>query len=115
MMCRSELRGLGAIREEINQLGVRLLAVSVDSQEGAHRLAVSLDLNFPILCDTERKVIDAYGLRHKGGGLDGSDIAIPAHVLIDKDGKILSRHVSKRPQDRLDPQRLVATVRALIR
>ena len=115
MMCRSELRGLGAIREELKQLGVRLLAVSVDSQDDARRLAAREDLSFPILCDTEREVIGAYGLRHQGGGLDGGDIAIPAHVLIDEDGRILSRHVSKRPQDRLDPQHLVASVRDSIR
>ncbi len=84
-MCRSELRGLGAIREELDQLGVRLFAVSVDSQEDARRLAIREGLRFPILCDTEREVIGAYGLRHEGGGLDGSDIAIPAHVLIDED------------------------------
>lgn len=114
MICRSELRGLGAIEEELETLGVRLLGVSVDAQHDARRLVVRERLNFPILCDTERKVIGAYGLVHKGGGLDGSDIAIPALVLVGPDGRILYRHVSTRTQDRLDPQRLVAIVRQSI-
>ncbi len=115
MMCQSELRGLGAIHEELKQLGVRLLAISVDPPEDALRLAASQSLSFPILCDTKREVVKAYGLLHEEGGPDGSDIAIPAHVLIDQDGRIVSRHVSERAQDRLHPDDVLAAARRLIK
>ena len=118
MMCRSELRGLGAIHEELEQLGVHLYAISVDPPVDARRLAKRLSLSFPILCDTTREVVRAYGLLHRGGGPalgDGGEIAIPAQILIDRDGRILTRHVSKRTQSRLDPNHKVAAVRKLIK
>ncbi len=115
MMCQSELRGLGAIHEELKQLGVPLLAISADRPEDARRLAARQNLSFPILCDTKREVVKAYGLLHEDGGPYGNDIAIPAHVLIDKNGRIVSRHVSKRAQDRLHPVDIVAAARRLIK
>ena len=114
MMCQSELRGLGAIHEELKQLGVSLLAISVDPPEDARRLSARQNLSFPILCDTRREVVKAYGLLHEEGGPYGSDIAIPALVLIDQDGGIVWRHVSKRAQDRLHPVDILAAARRLI-
>jgi len=64
MLCRSELRGLGDIQDELEALGVRLLTLSVDAEDDARRLAKRERLDFPVLCDTKREVIDAYGLRH---------------------------------------------------
>ena len=93
---------------------MRLLTLSVDAQDDARRLAKGEGLDFPILCDTKREVIAAYGLRHEAGGLDGGDIPIPALLLIDKDGRILARHVSERAQDRWAPRRILATVRQAI-
>ncbi len=69
-------------------------------------------LKFSILCDTERKVIRAYGLVHKGAGAGGTDIAIPAHVLIDRDGRILWTYVAKRIQNRISPDDLLSIVRS---
>ncbi len=115
MMCQSELRGLGAIHQELQQLGVSLWAISVDPPEDARRLFARQSLSFPILCDTKRGVVKAYGLLHKEGGPYGDDIAIPAHVLIDQDGRIMSRHVSMRAQDRLHPVDVLAAVRRLIK
>ena len=115
MMCQSELRGLGAIHEELKQLGVQVLAISVDPPEDARRLSARQSLSFPILCDTKREVVKAYGLLHKEGGPHGSDIAIPAHVLIDQDGRIVSRYVSERSQDRLRPDNVLAAAHRLVR
>lgn len=113
MACRSELRGLGAAATEIEKLGGRLLAVSVDSPAENQRVANQLRLPFAILSDESRKVTKAYGLLHSGGGPGGTDIPIPAHLLIQPDGRVRWKHVSRLVQDRPHPDEVVARIREL--
>jgi peroxiredoxin len=101
------------VNQELSRVGGRLLAVAVDGPQDARRVVERNSLEFPILCDTKREVIRTYGLVHEGGALDGSDIAIPAHLLINRDGRIISRYVSRRIQDRLHPRDVLATVRRM--
>lgn len=101
------------MNKELRRVGGRLLAVAVDPPADARRVVERNGLEFSVLCDTGREVIQAYGLVHEGGGLDGSDIAIPAHILIDRDGRIVSRFVSRRIQDRRHPDDILATVKRL--
>ena len=56
------------------------MAVSVDPPKASEALRTQLSLPFPILCDTERRVVrdwDIYNSREKGG------IAKPAVFVID--------------------------------
>jgi len=109
----SELVGLQEIHDQIDRAGVRLIALSVDQPEQSRGVVEGRGLSFPILADVDRTVTAAYGLLHKGGGPGGSDIAIPAHLLIDRDGGIVWRHVARRIQDRPDPQQDLDAVRRL--
>ena len=90
-----------------------MLAISVDPPEKAKEVVDRNKLAFPVLCDTDREVIRMYGLVHKEGGLDDSDIAIPAHVLMDREGRIWWRSLSRRVQDRLHPADVLRAVRRL--
>jgi peroxiredoxin len=65
---------------KIRSAGASVVAVSVDAPETSEALRVQLSLPFPILCDTERRVVqdwDIYNSREKGG------IAKPAVFVID--------------------------------
>ena len=65
---------------EIRSAGASLVAVSVDAADKSEALRVHLSLPFPILCDTERRVVRDWGIynsREKGG------IAKPAVFIID--------------------------------
>jgi peroxiredoxin len=108
----AELRGLGGIHQELAKLGVQVAAVSVDPSVRSKRLIEKANLPFPILADTNREVVRAYGLLHEGGGLLGEDIAIPAHVLIGPDGTVLWQFVSHRLQQRLKPAAVLQAVEA---
>ncbi len=90
-----------------------MYAVSVDTPEQSHSVVEKHKLPFEILCDTGRNVIHAYDLSHPGGGPHGSEVAVPAHVLIDRGGKIAWRHRAKRIQDRPDPQEDLAQIARL--
>jgi hypothetical protein len=68
--------------KEIRAAGVSLAAVSMDAPEKLEAVRQELHLPFPILCDTERRVIqewDIYNPREKGA------IAKPAVFVIDRD------------------------------
>lgn len=112
MSCIQELVGLDKISAEFEKANVQLLAVCVDAPSESRKVVDKNDLGFPILADEDRTVIKAYGLVHAGEGPKGTDIAIPAHVLIARDGRILWRHVSKRIQDRLAPKDVLEQVLA---
>lgn len=107
----AELRGLGAINDELRQSGVTLVAVSVDPPAQSAKVVQRLHLPFPILADEDRMVIGLLGLVHAGGGPGGSDIAIPAHVLVGRDRAILHRYVSTSIQDRLSNGAVLQSVR----
>ncbi|HUU82423.1 MAG TPA: redoxin domain-containing protein [Phycisphaerae bacterium] len=109
----AELRGLGEVNTELKEQGGRLLAIAVDPPERARQVVEGNGLEFSILCDTERRVIGDYGLVHAGGGPEGTDIALPAHLLVDTDGRVVWRFVSRRVEDRVHPDDVLEAVRSL--
>ena len=112
-MCVAELVGLRDAADEMGRRGGRLVAVSVDRPEDSARLVRQQHLPFHILADVDRATIKAYGLVHRGGGLKKEDIAIPAHVLIERGGRIAWRHVARRIQDRPYPSIIQAEIQKL--
>jgi peroxiredoxin len=80
--CRQEMPQLNRLYEKYRASGFVLLGVNVDDdQRNAIGVATKLGLKFPILLDTEKKVSQLYDLS-----------AMPATVLIDKDGKVKYLH-----------------------
>ena len=72
--------------EDIRGAGASVAAISVDPPEKSEPVRQELWLPFPILCDTERRVVQDWGIynaREKGG------IAIPAVFLIGRDRLVL--------------------------
>ena len=70
---------------EIRATGASVAAISVDPPEKSDAVRQELQLPFPILCDTERRVVqqwDIYNAREKGG------IAKPAIFIIDRDRSV---------------------------
>ena len=68
-----------------------MLAVSVDEPAQSRALVARVGLPFRSLCDVSRDVVRRYGLLHPSGGPGGSDIAIPALLLVRPDGTIAWR------------------------
>lgn len=109
----AELVGLRDVSDELGRRGGRLLAISVDAPEDSAKVVKKHNLPFPILADVDRKAIAAYGLVHHGGGLKKEDVAIPAHVLIERGGKIAWRYVARKIQDRPYPSTVLAEIQKL--
>ncbi len=112
-MCVAELVGLRDVADELKRRGGQLIAVSVDRPEESADVVNRQHLPFPILADTDRTVIKSYGLVHHGGGPKHDDIAIPAHMLIERGGQIAWRHVAHRFQDRPYPSTILQEIEKL--
>jgi peroxiredoxin len=79
------LAEFGELFDDFRGLGVHIAALSVDPPEQSERVRQQYELPFPILCDTQKKVVQAWGLlnaKEKGG------IAVPAVALLGRDRRI---------------------------
>jgi peroxiredoxin len=100
--CRIELPHLDKLHTKYRNSGFMLLGVNIDDDPNAAKaLAAKLGLKFPVLFDSEKKVVAAYDLN-----------AMPATVLIDRDGKV--RHLHRGYKDGVE-QLYEQQVRALLK
>lgn len=74
-------------------------------------MAKDQGISFPVLSDKELKVIDAYGLRHKGASIKGTDIARPAVFIVDEAGKIKWRFLTDNWRVRVSPEDILRELR----
>lgn len=108
----TQLRQLAEHKSEFDQLNVRIVAISVDDREHAHLVWEKSGAGkIQVLSDPGAKVIQRYGLLHKGGAHDGSDIAIRSSVFVDEQGKIRWRRVSDAVPDIPLPTELLDRIR----
>jgi peroxiredoxin len=73
------------VYDDFRGLGIQIAALAVDSPEQSERVRRQYELPFPILCDTQKEVVRAWGLfnaEEKGG------IAVPAIVLVGRDRRV---------------------------
>lgn len=82
--------------------------------EANKRLSERLKLNFPVLSDPDRRIVQSYGVEEKKAG-EGypPGIANPAVFIIDSTGRIRLKHVSRDFADRPSNSILLAALRAL--
>lgn len=73
----------------IKKLGAVVLGVSADSVESHQKFKKKFDLNFPLLADTDRKVIEAYDVWKEKSMYGRKYMGIERTTyVIGKDGKI---------------------------
>jgi len=97
--CQNQLLNLKDDFPKFSTLHAALAAVSVDPVEDAAAFNDQWRFPFPLLADTQLKLIDAFGVRHPLGH-EGKDISRPAVVIIDPNKIIRFKYVGQDPQDR---------------
>lgn len=93
-------------------MGGTVLGVSSDKISDSKRVHSKSELPFDLICDDGANVIREYGLFHHDPFHD-LDIALPANILIDRNGKIAWMHVADAVQDRVDPGVVIEQIEAL--
>ena len=84
-----------------------MIAISVDSIEDNRKVVEKLGLDFAILSDGDRETITAYGLLHEGASIDGGDIARPATLILDADGRVQWRNLTENWRVRVRPEAVI--------
>ena len=95
--------------DDFRAAGANLVAISVDDAVRAEPVCSELGIKFPLLCDTRREVVKAYGLlntRENGG------IAFPAAFVIDRN-RIVRFRALEEVVSRVSVDELLSLVRTL--
>jgi peroxiredoxin len=80
--CRQELPHLNRLHDKYRASGFQLLGINIDDDARvASELATRLGIKFPVLLDTDKKVSRLYDMS-----------AMPATVVIDRDGRVRYIH-----------------------
>ncbi|MBI3368671.1 MAG: TlpA family protein disulfide reductase [Burkholderiales bacterium] len=80
--CRQEMPQLNKLHDKYRSAGLVMLGVNIDDDpRSAAELARRYDIRFPVLLDTDKAVVKRYDLG-----------AMPATVLIDRDGRVRQLH-----------------------
>jgi peroxiredoxin len=74
--------------EDFRAAGCELVAISVDDAARAEPVRRELGIKFPLLCDTGRVAVKAYGLLNTG---EKGGIAFPACFVIDRERRVRFR------------------------
>jgi peroxiredoxin len=100
--CRQEMPHLARLYDKYKSSGFTLLGVNIDDDpRAAAALAAKLGVKFPVLLDTDKKVSKVYDMS-----------AMPATLLIDRDGRV--RHIHRGYRDGVE-QTYEEQVRGLLK
>lgn len=93
--CTVEAKGFRDVLNDLAPLGVSVLGVSADNCLSHKKFALAHQLQFPLLADTDKKVIKAYGVLKEKSMFGKKYMGISREsFLIDKKG-IVQKHYKK--------------------
>jgi signal transduction histidine kinase len=96
----------------VEELGVRVVAVSVDPPEVSARFRRGLAAGFTFVSDVKGELLGRLNVLHKRGFL-GRDVAIPAAILVDKHGIVRWIYRSELGHLRVTPEDVFAAMERL--
>ncbi len=108
-VCDQEMCSLQDNLSELNTVGAKVIGISVDSPWANGEFARKYEIEFELLSDLDREVIDLYDAKFVGlGGLEGYVSANRAIVIVDPKGFVKYRWVAENPGIEPDYQQIVS-------
>jgi len=107
------LRGIERSLDQFNEVGIRPVAISVDTPQESRDLTQKAGYSFPFLSDQNTEAIRRYDLVHKGAGITGNDIARPAEFLIDSSGTVRWVDLTENYWVRARPEQVLEVAKLL--
>ena len=92
-VCSDQMSRLQEEMGRFDELGVKVLGVSVDTPWSHKAFAKDRGINFPLLSDFGRWVTEEYGVTHEAG------FPKRAYFVIDKEGVVRAKRVEDSPRD----------------
>ena len=98
--CTTQSCAVEEVREEFLESGTVVIGVSPDNQKKQKKFAEKYNLNFPLLCDEDHAIAEAFGVwgEKKMYGKTYMGI-IRSSFLIDKTGKVIEAWYKVSPKD----------------
>jgi peroxiredoxin len=107
------LRGIEKNLSALSAVGIRPVAISVDSPEVNRDFLPKAGYTFTFLSDPNVEAIRRYDLVHAGAGEGGKDIARPAEFLIDANGVVRWVNLTENYWVRATPEQIMAAAKQL--
>lgn len=108
--CTVEAQGFRDIQAQLKRAGVVVLGVSADSTARHKKFCEKESLNFPLLSDEEKTVLQKYGVWVEKSMYGRRYMGIQRDsFLIDPDGTVIKHYVKVKPADH--PQEVLEDVR----
>jgi peroxiredoxin Q/BCP len=111
--CTLEAQGFRNRSNLLNKLGIQVLGVSADSVESHKKFADANKINFPLLADVNKKVIEKYGVWVEKSIYGKTYMGIQRDsFLIDREGKLIKHYVKVSPADH--PTEVIKDVKEIL-
>jgi peroxiredoxin len=107
------LRGIEQNLAKLEEVGIRPVAISVDTPEESGKLREQAGYTFTFLSDPKTEAIRRYDLLHAGAGANGGDVARPAEFLVDASGTVRWVNMTENYWVRARPEQIVEAANAL--
>ena len=107
------MRSIQKNLNQFNEVGIRPVAISVDSPQESRDLSQKAGYTFTFLSDPNLDAIRRYDLVHAGQGINGHDIARPAEFLLDSSGTVRWRMLTENYWVRATPQQILDAAKSL--
>ena len=113
-VCDDEMCSFQNNFARLNDSNATVIGISVDSPWANAEFAAKYNLEFELLSDLDRKVVEAYDAKFVGlGGIEGYESANRVVIIIDKEGIIRHRWVAENPGVEPDYDELVSFTQSL--
>lgn len=104
-VCTREMCKFRDSMNELEDIGAEVLGVSVDSPFALEEFRRQNNLNFPLISDNNKEVIDQYGVRTDFMDIGYNGLA-KRSVFIVKDGEVVYSEVMDDPENMPDMDKL---------
>jgi peroxiredoxin len=102
-VCTTEMCTLRDRADQFNSLNAQVLGISVDPPFAQKAWADANNLNFPVLCDFNRQVVNQYDVALPNlAGLQGYTVANRAVFVVDKEGVVRYKWLAPSPVNEPD-------------
>ncbi|MEU8715353.1 peroxiredoxin [Streptomyces sp. NPDC048663] len=108
-VCTKQLCSYASDLDRFRDFGANVWGVNFSDLDSHERFARKRDLHFPLLADTDRSVVRAYGIQMPGLGLKRSVF------VIDADGIVRWKHVARIGLTYQDTETITKELAALTR
>jgi len=98
---------------KLEDVGIRPVAISVDTPDVSRDLCQKAGYTYTFLSDPKADVIRRYDLVHTGAGINGQDIARPAEFLVDSSGTVRWVNLTENYWVRARPEQVIEVAKAL--